>query len=177
MPHLNVEIKAACSDPDRIRSVLRRHNADFRGTDHQTDTYFKIPAGRLKLREGNIENALIFYNRPNQPGPKTAHVSLCPLHPDSKLKDLLTNALGILTTVRKQREIYFIQNVKFHIDSVDGLGSFVEIESIGSDSAIGTEKLLDQCKKYLELFAIADEDLIDCSYSDMLLRTDSKPSD
>lgn len=69
MAHTNVEIKARCCNPGRIRNILTGKNADFMGTDHQTDTYFKVSQGRLKLREGDIENALIFYNRPDEAGP------------------------------------------------------------------------------------------------------------
>ncbi|NDC79066.1 MAG: adenylate cyclase, partial [Chitinophagia bacterium] len=56
---LNVEIKARCGDPSGIRKFLLNQGADFIGTDHQRDTYFHVPTGRLKLRRGNIENALI----------------------------------------------------------------------------------------------------------------------
>lgn len=79
MSDINVEIKARRPDPERIRAILRSRDTEFKGTDHQIDTYFKVPAGRLKLREGNIENALIFYSRPDQAGPKEAEVSLCRL--------------------------------------------------------------------------------------------------
>lgn len=57
--HLNVEIKAKCSDPQRIRDILESHGAEHKGLDHQIDTYFRVQNGRLKLREGDIENFLI----------------------------------------------------------------------------------------------------------------------
>ncbi len=66
------------------------------------------------------------------------------------------------------REIYFIENVKFHLDEVKGLGTFVEIEAIDSDGSIGKEKLLEQCNFYLQAFEIKDEDLLEKSYSDMV---------
>ena len=55
MSILNIEIKAQCDQPDRIRNILREHHADFKGTDRQIDTYFEVPEGRLKLRQGTIE--------------------------------------------------------------------------------------------------------------------------
>ncbi len=76
MPIINIEIKAATADQDGIRKILRSLNADFKGTDHQTDTYFKVNHGRLKLREGNIENNLIWYERENIKGPKQANIIL-----------------------------------------------------------------------------------------------------
>lgn len=167
--HEIVEIKALCHDPAAVREILRGLGADFRGTDHQIDTYFHCPAGRLKLRQGNIENNLIHYHRANQPDPKNSHVLLCPVAPDSQLKAVLSAALGIRCEVDKGREIYFIGNVKFHIDAVAGLGSFVEIEAIDSDGSLGLAELLRQCRHYMSLLHIADADLIDRSYSDMVM--------
>ena len=66
----NIEIKANCSKPELLHEKLFELGADFIGTDHQIDTYFNVPDGRLKLREGNIENALIGYSRPDQPDAK-----------------------------------------------------------------------------------------------------------
>ena len=169
MSHLNVEIKARCNRPNAIRKILRDRNAAFKGIDHQTDTYFRSPNGRLKLREGNIENCLIHYDRENRPGPKESHVVLYETRPGSPLKEILSKSLGVLVIVEKQREIYFIDNVKFHIDTVERLGSFVEIEAIDKTGALGKDELQRQCEGYVELFQIQSDDLIHCSYSDMLL--------
>ena len=168
MRHLNVEIKARCGRPDEIRQVLRARGADFRGTDHQIDTYFRCPRGRLKLREGNIERSLVHYSRCDQAAPKTAEVHLCHPGPGPELKELLAAALGVQVVVAKRREIYFLDNVKFHIDRVEGLGDFVEIEAIDATGRIGRQRLQAQCQEYVKLFGIRDEDLIACSYSDML---------
>jgi len=165
-----VEIKAHCSDPERIRVYLQSKNADFRGIDHQTDTYFRIPRGRLKLREGTLENALIYYERENQAAPKRSNVMLTQTRPDSTLKALLSHALGILVVVEKQREIYFLDNVKFHIDAVNGLGHFIEIEAIDQERILGTEQLLSQCQFFREALLITQQDLIAVSYSDLLLK-------
>ena len=169
MTNINIEIKARSSDRNRIRKILTSSNADFKGVDYQIDTYFNINNGRLKLREGNIENHLIFYSRENKSGPKQSNVILYKPNPVSNLKDVLTNALETLVVVDKKREIYFINNVKFHLDDVNGLGTFVEIEAIDSDGSIGKEKLVGQCNYYSNLFQIKNEDLVAESYSDLLL--------
>ncbi len=168
MPHLNVEIKARCSQPEKIRQLLESRNARFVGLDHQIDTYFKVPNGRLKLREGNIENNLIHYHRSNQAGPKQSSVTLYQSQPNSSLKTALTAALGVLTVVDKKRSIFFIENIKFHIDEVAGLGSFIEIEAIDLDGSIGLEKLEEQCRFYQQLFGVKAGDLVEVSYSDLL---------
>jgi len=170
MSHTIIEVKARCPDPQAIRQILHSRNADFRGVDHQIDTYFKVKHGRLKLREGKIENYLVYYEREDQPGPKQSDVMLFPSAPNAPLKEILTKALGVLVIVEKQREIYFIDNVKFHIDAVKDLGGFVEIEAIDVDGSLGKEKLLAQCQLFLELFRIAKEDLVAISYSDLILQ-------
>ena len=170
MPHINIEIKARTTDQEKIREILKSNNAEFKGVDHQIDTYFKVGSGRLKLREGNIENHLIHYERENKSGPKRSSVLLYKYSPDQNLKEILTNSLGILTVVDKKREIYFIDNVKFHLDSVVGLGTFVEIEAIDKDGSIGNEKLLEQCNYCLNLLNVSKDDLLENSYSDLMLR-------
>lgn len=165
---VNVEIKARTERTQFIREILTSRHAEYRGTDNQTDTYFHCAQGRLKLRQGNVEKNLIFYRRPDQAGPKTAEVSLYKPDNSGDLKQLLSQALGVWKQVVKQREIYFIDNVKFHLDHVEGLGNFVEIEAIDTDGSIPVDKLREQCNFYLNLFEIQAEDLLDRSYSDMV---------
>jgi len=169
MPHINIEIKARTAERERIRDILKSKNADFIGTDHQVDTYFKVGSGRLKLREGNIENHLIYYEREDIRGPKKSSVTLYKNNAGSNLKEILIKSLGVLAVVDKHREIYFIENVKFHLDNVFQLGTFVEIEAIDKTGTIGNEKLLEQCNFYLNLFRIPEEDLMAVSYCDLLM--------
>lgn len=167
--HLNVEIKARCSDPERVRSVLYLRGAEHKGLDHQIDTYFKVNEGRLKLREGNIENVLVFYKRDDQEGPKNSEVILYPCKAGNSLKQALLGTCGELVVVDKRRDIYFIDNIKFHVDDVVGLGSYCEIEAIDLEGDIGEDRLLEQCKQYMEILGITEGDLVAQSYSDLLL--------
>ncbi len=167
MAHINIEIKARCSNVDKIREILKHHNADFKGIDNQKDTYFKSNYGRLKLREGNIENSLIFYDRENKSSSKESKVILYKSGDSNTLKDIFIRSIGIKVVVEKKREIYFIDNVKFHIDSVENLGKFVEIEVIGNEKSNKSE-LEAQCNYYVQLLDIQEQDLISNSYSDML---------
>jgi predicted adenylyl cyclase CyaB len=128
-----------------------------------------VREGRLKLREGNIENALIHYQRPDTKGAKQSNVTLYQHAPDPSLQQVLEKALGILVVVDKTRKIYFIGHVKFHFDEVKSLGSFVEVEAIDKDGNIGVEKLEEECKFYANLFGFTTDDFISVSYSDLLL--------
>lgn len=165
---LTVEIKAYCKNQDRIREILLASNADYKGTDHQIDTYFHAKSGRLKLREGKIENNLIHYFREDKKTSRESKVNLYKTQSDSNLKEILEKSMGTRCVVDKKREIFFIDNVKFHIDNVEGLGKFVEIEAIDSDGNIPKEKLQEQCNYYIKLLEINAKDLISQSYSDLL---------
>jgi predicted adenylyl cyclase CyaB len=169
MKYINIEIKARTSRADFIRNYLLKAGADFKGADVQTDTYFKVASGRLKLRQGKIENNLIYYDRPNQEGPKQSDFLLQPVQDGDGLRIILSKALGIKVTVTKTREIYYIGNVKFHIDQLEGLGSFVEIEAGNKLADLTVEELDQQCRHYMLEFGITNEDLLSNSYSDMLL--------
>jgi predicted adenylyl cyclase CyaB len=169
MAHLNIEIKAKCDHPDWVRKYLQNNNANFKGIDHQSDTYFNVSKGRLKLREGNIENNLIYYERNDQPGAKESNFQLVNVPDAIGLKEVLSKSLGIKIIVVKKREIYFIENVKFHIDEIAGLGNFVEIEASNLYADISKEELQKQCEFYINVFGIKEEDQISVSYSDMLI--------
>lgn len=168
MPTL-IEIKAHCHNPHAVKAILEAKKAYFKGVDHQIDTYFVVPNGRLKLRQGNIEKTLIHYQRDDQAGPKKSAVSLYHPQDDAALKRTLENALEQLVEVDKLRHIYFIDNVKFHVDEVKGLGSFVEIEAIDDKDSDMEAELLKQCRYYMELLKINERDLVENSYSDMIL--------
>lgn len=167
MEHSIIEFKARCAEHGRIREILKKKNARFVGEDHQVDTYFRVPHGRLKLREGVIENALVFYSRPNQAGPKQSDVALAKVPGQLELRPVLEKALGVMVAVDKRREIYFLDNVKVHLDRVEGLGEFVEVEAIGKANEVG--KLREQCKGFLSEFGIGAEELEEGSYSDLLM--------
>jgi predicted adenylyl cyclase CyaB len=165
----NVEIKAKCADIKVLEKILLDNQADYKGLDHQIDTYFKVPNGRLKLREGNIENALIHYDRGNQAQPKLSSVTYYEPNESADLKATLAAALGIKVVVDKKRQIFFINNVKFHLDQVEGLGTFAEIEAIDTEGNLDQATLQKQCYDYMAILNIQEADLLAVSYSDLLL--------
>ena len=167
--HLNVQFKARAADIARLENLLLPSAPLFLGEDHQADTYFRVPHGRLKLREGRIENALIHYERGDSPESRESQVILYQCLPDASLKEALTAALGVLVRVEKKRRIYFIDNVKFHFDEVEELGSFIEVEAIDKQGTAGLDVLQQQCAAYRKLFGIEKKDLVAHSYSDLLL--------
>ena len=126
----NFEFKARVDSTEKYENKLLTLNPRFEGIDHQVDTYFNVSKGRLKLRERNIENSLIYYERENAADAKRSDVILFRFQPDIALKKILALQLGITVVVDKLRKIYFINNIKFHFDTVDALGNFIEVEAI-----------------------------------------------
>ena len=167
---INYECKARCLDLDRIEQLLLKLNADYKGEDHQIDTYFETDNGRFKLREGNIENALIFYQRQDIAGAKVSDISYYQSADKESLNQVLTKALNVICCVDKRRKIFFIDNVKFHLDRIEDLGTFVEIEAIGMTESDTIDKLKKQCAQYIEMFGIQDDDFVADSYVDMVRR-------
>ncbi|WP_026453490.1 class IV adenylate cyclase [Saccharomonospora iraqiensis] len=168
MTHRNVEFKARCPDADRVLSRLSELGARSQGVDAQEDVYYRVPHGRLKRRRGTIENNLIHYLRPDGDTPTESEVRMHPLAAERGLDELLDAALTRDVVVRKRRHILWIDNVKFHVDEVEGLGPFVEVEAVDYDGDLGAAHLHTQCAEYLRLLGVADTDLEARSYSDLL---------
>jgi adenylate cyclase, class 2 len=172
MSFINIEIKARTNNTAPIRDYLLQSGATSKGTDQQVDTYFNVPKGRLKLRQGNIENSLIYYERDDLAGPKQSNFNLVSVPDGGTLLLLLTNSLGIKVQVKKNRDIYYIKNVKFHIDELPDLGNFIEIEASNQPQGyrqLNAQQLREQCEFYVKVLEIQDEHMIQHSYSDMLL--------
>ena len=163
----NFEFKASCKDILACEKKLALLNPEFIGEDHQKDTYFNVPAGRLKLREGNIENALIYYERMDIPGAKQSNIILYQTSASTELKKILIKMHGIKKVIDKRRRIYLIDNVKFHFDKVENLGCFLEVEAIDIDGTRGIETLKQQCNAYAKILNIAQSDYLSLSYADM----------
>ena len=169
MPHLNFEFKATTTNQQAQEEKLKSLNPIFIGEDHQKDTYYNVADGRLKLREGNIENALIWYKRADFAGAKQSDIILYKHTPDNSLKQILEKLHGIKVIVDKKRKIYFVENVKFHFDVVEGLGTFIEVEAIDKDGTVGIDKLKEQIAHYTQFLEVAESDFVEVSYSDLLL--------
>lgn len=164
----NVEFKAAINSLAVYEEKLKTLEPIFKGCDNQVDTYFIVAEGRLKLREGNIENALISYQRSNTANSKLSEIILYKYSPDNALKAILCNHLTIDVVVKKKRLIYFLDHVKFHFDEVEGLGTFMEVEVIDANNKFTLEQLKEQCDAYLQFFKIEPKQLLSESYSDLL---------
>ena len=156
MNKLNVEFKARIDDLDGVRSKLRTLKPRELGVDHQCDVYFEVPNGRLKLREGGIEQSLIFYKRSNQAATRESHVVYATVDNPTELRRVLEAALPVAGIVEKDREIYYVGETKIHLDRLTGHGFFLEVEAPSAAEA----------DRFFEFFGLEPAALEGRSYAD-----------
>lgn len=123
----NVEFKSELRDPPLARAALTRLGATLAATLRQVDTYYRVPDGRLKKRETEGEPAeYIFYHRANLLRPKLSHFTIYTESEARKRFGLMP--LPIWLTISKVREVWMFKNARVHLDDVEHLGSYFEVE-------------------------------------------------
>lgn len=138
------------------------------GVQQQVDTYFRCHRGRLKLRQiDGLSAQLVWYDRPDQKGPKPSQYLLVPVSNPETLKAALAAGLGIQRVVAKRREVFLAGNVRIHLDEVTGLGDFVEFEA-ALGPGIDQPAARAQVDRLVDQFTIGPGDLLAGSYADML---------
>jgi homotetrameric cytidine deaminase len=168
-PRRNVELKARDADPQATLRRARELGASDEGILRQRDTYFGRARGRLKLRElldqpGRAE--LIAYQRPDDAQARTSAYRIAPVADPEAVRGALDAALGTRVVVDKRRHLLLYENVRIHLDEVEGLGAFVELEGVAAaDSDLTREReLVERLSRELQL-----GEPIAVSYSDLLL--------
>jgi homotetrameric cytidine deaminase len=166
-PRRNVELKAMDPDPARSLAACRELGAEDRGALRQRDTYFRARSGRLKLREEEPGGAvLIQYDRPDAAQARESRYRLLPVAEPAVLRDSLDASLGTLVVVDKERHLLVWEGVRIHLDTVDGLGSFIELEGVApEESDLSAER--DKVAHLREALGIGE--ILTDSYSDRLL--------
>ncbi|MDR0228902.1 MAG: class IV adenylate cyclase [Flavobacteriaceae bacterium] len=165
----NVEFKAKVDDLSFYEEKLKQLGAYCEGSFKQADTYFNAKVGRLKLREYEDYSSLIYYNRENVTSSKESEVIYYKHETNYALLDILKLQLGVKVYVEKVRVIYKVDNVSIHLDTVHGLGTFIEVEAEAKNESYTAAKLEEQCNYYYALFQLTAADLVAPSYSDLLL--------
>jgi len=170
----NVEIKARVCEPVALRTAVKGIvGGETPEVFLQTDTYFGFSRGRLKIREidgANPRAELIFYSRPDSDLPVVSEYEVFQVENAEALKSALSKAHGVRAVVRKVREVYLTGDTRIHLDDVQGLGSFLEIEVMltpGTTRYVGEKKV----NELLAALHIEQESLVECSYCDLLERT------
>jgi len=171
----NLELKAKYQSTSQAVSVCSRLGARKKGLLRQTDTYFRIRDGRLKLREINGKQfELIHYRRENLKGTRFSDFFVVPLKTLQPMKDVCRAIFGTKVVVKKRRLLYLYRNARIHIDSVTGLGAFIEFEVIVKFGRKQAERLM---SFLISEFRIERRQMVGGSYSDMIAqRSRLRPS-
>jgi predicted adenylyl cyclase CyaB len=164
----NVEIKARV---ESIEVLLPRVKAiaDSGPTEIvQDDTFFSCPNGRLKLRAfSETSGELIFYQRPDVAGPKESfYVVSATVSPDT-LREALSLAYGACGRVRKHRTLFLAGRTRIHLDRVDDLGHFLELEVVLSENQ-NSEDGIRIARELLAKLGISPQQLVEGAYVDLL---------
>ena len=165
-----IELKARIGDHEFLRKKLSALGAEHVGSFQQSDFYFKVPEGRLKLRELKDDSTaeLIYYERENIAGPKRDDAFILRVQEPEELKKILKKILTPLIVIEKIREIYRYQGTQIHLDTVKKLGKFIEFERQTADDPKRIKKDRLILEKLMEKLEIDQSNLMALSYSDLV---------
>jgi predicted adenylyl cyclase CyaB len=164
----NIEIKARAADladlEQRVKSLAPHHSEQL----SQDDTFFRSTSGRLKLRVlAQQQGELIFYQRLDSAGPKTSFYVHSPTSDPDGLREALSLAYGQIGRVRKQRMVYLVGRTRIHLDEVEGLGNFVELEVVlADDEPVDAGEA--EAHRLMQALGIQESDLLGVAYLDLL---------
>ena len=164
----NVEIKARIDDVDSISRRAAALSGSLGERIDQQDTFFPSKEGRLKVRAfADGSGQLIFYERPDVRGPKTSRFSLVPTSDAASLCRVLGQALGVRAVVSKVRHLYLVGQTRVHIDRVEGLGDFLELEVVLDEGQTESEGAA-IAAQLMERLGVDEAQLVHGAYVDLI---------
>ncbi|CAB4001389.1 Hypothetical predicted protein [Paramuricea clavata] len=171
---LNVEIKATIRDYDQFRSLAENVSGQKGQIIVQEDVFFHAPNGRLKLRIlQERPSQLISYSRSDQSGPKLSTFYITEIPKPEDLKKTLETSLGIKGVVKKERLLFLVGQTRIHLDRVENLGCFMELEVVLRENQT-TEEGSEIANDLMKKLNVEEKDLITCAYMDLLSKTNNK---
>jgi len=166
----NIEIKAHIDSIDKVMPKALAIATEEPTELHQDDTFFQCENGRLKLRTLNErQGELIFYQRADQAGPKTSFYLVSRTAEPDTLREVLAAAHGVLGRVIKHRTLVMTGRTRIHLDRVQGLGEFLELEVVLQDDETPSSGIA-EAQQIMEKLGVSPGQLIKDAYLDMLQR-------
>ncbi|HVN29801.1 MAG TPA: class IV adenylate cyclase [Candidatus Binataceae bacterium] len=165
----NLEAKFRLSDLERARWQAEAIGYRYAATLRQRDTFFRVALGKLKLREEESGAWLIYYDREDRGDLKLSNYEIVPTPEPEKTRAMLTQALGTIAVVEKERILMMRDHIRFHLDDVEGLGEFGEIEAVLADAG-DLERSRPMVDQLLGALGIKPVELIEVSYFELAMR-------
>ena len=168
-PTKNIEMKARCRDIGKARQVAQALPATLLGEGEQTDTYFNSPQGRLKVRQSSFDEVanVVWYMRGNEVQPRESEYRLARLRNPEKIAEIFALRFGVRGTVKKRRTVFVCNGIRINLDTVEGLGDFIEFEAPIDGDPRETQKAV---VRLMQTFGIGRGDLVAGSYIDLLTK-------
>lgn len=164
----NIEIKARIESIEALVSKAAAIATHGPIEIMQDDTFFRCDSGRLKLRSFSKEDGeLIFYRRANQKGPKESFYLRSPTSAPGMLRESLSMAYGQAGRVRKHRTLFLIGRTRVHLDRVEGLGHFLELEVVLADGE-SLEAGVHEAQELMKKLGVEPSRLIEGAYVDLI---------
>lgn len=164
----NIEIKARVQSVEAMTRIVAAIADEGPTEIAQDDTFFRCEAGRLKMRTFSTDSGeLIFYRRANQQGPKESFYVRSPTSAPGKLREALSLAYGQIGRVRKHRTLFLVGRTRIHLDRVEGLGHFLELEVVLADDE-PAEVGIREAEELMQRLGIQPAQLIESAYVDFL---------
>lgn len=164
----NIEIKSRIASVDALQPRAAEISDSGPVEIVQDDTFFGCPAGRLKLRAFSPkEGELIFYRRADREGPKESFYVRTPTAAPDSLRETLTLAYGTVGRVRKRRTLYLVGRTRIHLDRVEDLGEFLELEVVLAEGE-AADSGVHVAHELMARLGIDPSQLIDRAYVDLL---------
>ena len=169
----NIEIKARIDSIEAMAAKVAAIADQGPVAIAQDDTFFRCEGGRLKLRAFSAQSGeLIYYRRADQHGPKESFYLRSPTSMPDTLRESLALACGEAGRVRKQRLLFLVGRTRVHLDAVEGLGSFLDLEVVLAD-AEPAEAGVQEAQRLMAVLGIDPSELVAGAYVD-LVRQGSK---
>lgn len=162
----NVEAKFRLNNLEEVRERALSLGFTEHGVIRQRDTFFRVAHGKLKLRDQGERAELIWYERSAEAGSMLSDYSIVAIADADSMRRVLEASLGVLAEVRKERTLLMRRNIRIHLDRVEGLGEFGEIEAVLADGD-SVESMRSEVDELLRGFGVAHGDLIAVSYFEM----------
>lgn len=165
--HSNIEIKVAVPDLGGLRERARALGADWAWTRRQRDVFFRVPRGYLKLRVSEGEpGELIAYEREAGSDPRPSRYAIAPVPDPAAMEEVLARALPRLGVVMKIRELHRWRHTRIHLDRVERLGTFLELETLVE--SIGDEAARSEAEEAITFLELDRSAFLDRPYLELL---------
>lgn len=161
----NIELKLKVENFSSILLLIKENNITFQKMIPQRDIYYKCSSGLLKLRIFDGKGELIYYVRNENTSDRISYYEILNVNPVEAEK-FFSYLFEIETEVVKKRNLYIHKNTRIHLDEVEKLGNFIELETVVNEGVEAGKKEFAEVVKLLEL---DPSDQIKSSYRNLLL--------